>query len=184
MKARWTRAFAGAPRGSSRAYPAIGLRGVSDLALLEFAAAEYAAPDTEAFAAEMLRAADELSSAGALDSGNGEVLDARIDRELERACAHLSRQHAINAVMLDRIEASLRARLETREARAADVAERLDAARAEAARIRDGAMDGGAGLQRGPDGAEARRGASRAVIRFAPRLEGGAVRDTKEAGHA
>lgn len=131
--------------GQVRGCGAIGLGGVSEVAPLEAIAGEYVMPDMVSFEAEMMRKVEGLISAGALDAGNGEALDARIDMELERVCARFERQHAENAVMLDRIEASLQARLREIEVRETDVSQRLTGAREEAEELRGRA---GAGERR------------------------------------
>lgn len=160
----------------ARGCGSIVLSGVSDVSPLEAIAGEYVMPDMESFEDEMMRKVEGLIAAGALDAGNGEALDARIDMELERVCARFERQHAENAVMLDRIEASLQARLREIEVREADVAQRLGGARDEAERVRahEGAVKGARAAV-----SEAGAAASPTVVRIAPRIEDGAVQEMK-----
>lgn len=175
--------FFGSLRKDKRGCGSINLKGVSEIGLLGSMAADYAIPDVGSFAEDMMRAVDELSAAGALDSGNGEVLDARIDMELERACARLSRQHAENAVVLDRIEAALEARLKEREVREADIAERLDDARAAAEKARR-AIGDAEDSTRGVFGDDGCARTAHALVRIAPRIEDVRSRDMKEVGNA
>ncbi len=169
-------------RATSRSCGAIGLKGVTEVSPLEAIAGEYTAPDVNAFSREILRAADELLSAGALDAGNGAALDARVDFELERVCAQYARQHAENAVMLDRIAAALSARLRELEVREEDVARRLGEAQQACAKAHEaGSLP--AGATKGADAPGARPTAAHRVVSIVSREEAPAS-DLKEAGNA
>lgn len=169
---------------AKRSCDAIGLGGVTEVSPLEAIAGEYEMPDVEAFSATMMRTVEDLIEAGSLDAGNGEALDARIDMELERACARLARQHAENEVMLDRIEASLRARLREIEVRDVDVSQRLAGARDAADKMREAseAVRGKAAGDKAQD--EGRPSVPHTVVRLEPRAKDASVPDMKEASNA
>lgn len=167
--------------GHARGCSTIGLAGVSDVMPLDAIAGEYEMPDVESFEAKMMQKVEGLIQAGALDAGNGEALDARIDMELERVCARFGRQHAENAVMLDRIEASLQARLREIEVRQDDVTERLSGARDQAQKMREHV--GTAGRARTAT-ADSSASASPTVVRIAPRIEDEPIQDMREASNA
>ena len=98
--------------------------------------------------------------------------------------ARLARQHAENEVMLDRIEASLRARLREIEVRDVDVSQRLAGARDAADKMREAseAVRGKAAGDKAQD--EGRPSVPHTVVRLEPRAKDASVPDMKEASNA
>ena len=150
-----------------RPYDRFDLRGASDVPAIDLTSNGYWLTDIEGFAASVLDDLDALIAAGALDAGNGAVLDRRIDDEMAHELARLAGQHARVQEAIARLESSLRGQLVEVEARIADVKARMG---------EGGAACAGAGgpAAADPDGEPSARPAARPVVIKAPAADGDA----------